>query len=437
MGYIEKREGKKGTTYRLIIARGYKPNGAPNRIIKSWKPPRGMKPEKAEIEAIKQLGIFEQETEEMLIFNKDMRLNEYIEHYAELMEIREARPQTILLWRDNIKLFINLFGHKKMSSITPKDAAVFIKHLQSKNARKDTKTYYTPHPGAFDELTTRQMQELYKISETTARRLKKGERVAKETAEKTGLTNYIEDETRCSGLEPTTIRARIRAAKAIFEQAKREQIIKYNPFDVVPLPRFEPPAKQAIPKDELKEFLAAVDKEPPRVRAICYLLAYTGARRGELYALQWQDLDLEKKEIIINKTAARVGRQTVINDTKTGKARAVPLPDIVIKQLMDYKRSLWTISPWIFADKNGNYNTPNQIYWYLLKISQRYNLPFYNPHRFRHTAASLLISEGVDVLTVAEVLGHSDIKTTLNTYSHALEEKRREASDTMQRLLNA
>ena len=69
------------------------------------------------------------------------------------------------------------------------------------------------------------------------------------------------------------------------------------------------------------------------------------------------------------------------------------------------------------------------------KFSKRHNLPHINPHLFRHTAASLLLSNGVDVLTVANMLGHADISTTLDIYAHEIEQARRKTADCISEII--
>lgn len=445
MGYIEKREGKKGTTYRLIVSQGMDARGVQVRKSKTWKPPRGLKPEKWDIEAEKELARFEVEIETGYNVSK-ITFSKYVIHYIDLLEVKGVKPQTIENLKDDLGLFIERYGYKDIKKITAKDLTDYAKLLQAPGARViDPK--YNPLPLFFTLNQGRTLDEIaarYNIAWITAKNLFSGgacKQIIAERIESKEGQRLFERTERRGRLEPSVIKKRFCVVKRVLKQAAAERIILHNPAEAVPLPQVRTEKKEPIEREELKRFLEAADNEPLRTRAACYLLAYSGARRGEIIALTWRDIDFDKNEININKTAARIRTTITINETKTGKARRVPLPPRVLEILAEYKKELLStgkLKKYVFSGKAADgIATPAQIDNYLHSIADKYNLPYYNPHRFRHTAASLLISEGVDVLTVAEVLGHSDIKTTLNTYSHALEEKRREASETMQRLLNA
>lgn len=91
----------------------------------------------------------------------------------------------------------------------------------------------------------------------------------------------------------------------------------------------------------------------------------------------------------------------------------------------------WQDSGFLFVKNNGAPIHPDSFAGWLRKFTKRHSLPHLHPHGFRHTNASMLIGNGVDVVTVAGRLGHADVSTTLDIYSHAINEAKAKASETL------
>ena len=197
--------------------------------------------------------------------------------------------------------------------------------------------------------------------------------------------------------------------------------------------------------------LRANRRSMTQYKFLFYLAIFTGCRRGELVALTWDDLDFTNATISIVKSVCRVKKKIIIKSTKTKKsARTISLPEIVISLAQEWKKeqayyrlsigSQWKNGGYIFTRWNGEMmglETPYQI---LHRVINNYNatqtdesalLPLIPLHGLRHTAATLLIGSNVNIRTVASRLGHSDVTTTLNIYSHALKELDRKASDAL------
>ena len=86
---------------------------------------------------------------------------------------------------------------------------------------------------------------------------------------------------------------------------------------------------------------------------------------------------------------------------------------------------------YVFTKSDGSSIGPDTITQWLAKFSKRKGLPHINPHAFRHTAASVLISQGTDVVTVSKMLGHANVSTTEDIYSHVIEESKQQASNVL------
>ena len=127
--------------------------------------------------------------------------------------------------------------------------------------------------------------------------------------------------------------------------------------------------------------------------------------------------------------------------TKTEDAAYIHLPPETLQLLREYRAwynelklkngDRWQESGFLFVKNDGTPIHPDSFAGWLRKFAKRHDLPHLHPHGFRHTNASILIQNGVDVVTVAEQLGHSDVSTTLDIYSHAINEAKARASNTL------
>lgn len=150
------------------------------------------------------------------------------------------------------------------------------------------------------------------------------------------------------------------------------------------------------------------------------LLAYSGPRINEALALQVGDVVLGAKRIKVRRTWTRsAGNTWKLGAPKTWQKRDIPIPDFLVEEIQalmeDQKDSAWLFrSP---AGKPLEYNTWYAQVW--SKAASAVGLPKgFSPHDLRHTAASLAITAGADVVVVQHMLGHKDATATLNTHSH-------------------
>ncbi len=89
----------------------------------------------------------------------------------------------------------------------------------------------------------------------------------------------------------------------------------------------------------------------------------------------------------------------------------------------------WHETDFVFTRDDGQPIRPDSIMFWLSRFSERHGLPHINPHAFRHTAASIMITHGTDVVTVSKMLGHSKVSTTEDIYSHVIEESKQQAGN--------
>ena len=211
--------------------------------------------------------------------------------------------------------------------------------------------------------------------------------------------------------------------KAILRYGVSKNVLSRNvAVDIKPV-KYDPPKKRALTSAELDAFQRA--DLPADERIYIQLLRYTGIRRNEAFALATEDIDFKRNRIRINKTLAPVrGRMYVQELTKTpAGVRMVPILPDLRQDLWDYVHSR-SDGP-LFLNKNGNYYDPHSVHCFWKRILKQVQAVYpeqladdITPHIFRHTFASDLYKAGMGVKEAQYILGHDDIKTTLNLYTH-------------------
>ena len=179
------------------------------------------------------------------------------------------------------------------------------------------------------------------------------------------------------------------------------------------------------------------------------LLAYCGMRRGELMGLEFKDIDFENNTLEIVRTSncqnGSTGIYTSTPKTKSSVRELYLQPHLteMIRQWYDEQQmnaekcgDLWVNSDRLFINWRGEPMRPYYPYKWLKDFCEREGVPFKGLHSFRHTVATQSIVNGVDVSTVSAILGHSNVSTTLNIYTHAVRKAKAKAANVMAGLID-
>lgn len=233
----------------------------------------------------------------------------------------------------------------------------------------------------------------------------------------------------------------------MFKRAYRKDVIPKNPMDKVdrPKPRkdeFVANEPDACTVEEARYVLECLKKEPLVWQTYVRLLLDTGCRRGELTALKWSAVDFKNSQVEIAANACYTPKAgTYIDTPKNRRKRTIDIWPETIALLKKVKREQaksGIVSQFVFP-KKGHPNEPmfpTAPTRYLSSFSKRYGIHVY-PHKMRHTYASLAITNGADVASVSENLGHSDTSVTLKVYTEANAESRKRASDIVREAIKA
>ncbi len=216
---------------------------------------------------------------------------------------------------------------------------------------------------------------------------------------------------------------------AIFNYAVRYYDLKDNPCRKAgSIGKSHAGEKEFWTKQEFKQFLVTVENKPETKMAFL-LLYWTGMRIGELLALTYNDIDLEKRTISVNKSYQRIEGRDVITPPKTPKSkRIITIPPFLTEELKEYTSHLYGI----MADERMFRFTKSYMEHEIIRGIKASGVKRIRLHDIRHSHASLLVEMGFTPLAIAERLGHEKIETTLNTYSHLYPNKQGELADKLE-----
>jgi integrase len=185
-----------------------------------------------------------------------------------------------------------------------------------------------------------------------------------------------------------------------------------------------------------------------RLEGLLILAITTAMRRGELVALRWRDVHLQESYLQVRHSAryaARYGLQITEPKTEAGRRKTMLTPFLieVLRQHRTHQEAerraagaAWKEHDLVFCRPDGTYLNPNHPLLWLQRLLKKAGLPKMRFHDLRHSAATLLLAMGVHIKVVQELLGHSNITTTLNIYSHVLPSLHQDAMDRLSNLFD-
>ena len=251
-------------------------------------------------------------------------------------------------------------------------------------------------------------------------------------------------------LSHRTIKASRDLLNQLFKHAVDTRMLAYNPVSPTKLPKqrrngdLSGKEVKVVPQAD-REKIMAVAQHDPRMKLALTVLMMTGMRTGEFLALRWKDIDFENQTIYIQNAITKENtyddngeitkKTTIIGDTKTAcSVRKISVPHNVLEVIKQWRDGLPgyitktcqidVLAPdaIIFPTERGKLRTYNGFRTTYRRFMDENSLHAYPLHTYRHTFATMLLEENVNPKIVQELLGHRDVETTLNTYSHVLPE---------------
>lgn len=247
-----------------------------------------------------------------------------------------------------------------------------------------------------------------------------------------------------SGYSTRTMKGIKQTATRIMAVAVDSDLIMRNPFQGVKVPVIE--AKERLPITPEQFKLVNEYWRGNRMGAAAMIMLYTGIRKGELLALKWEDIDLEKRTMRISKSLSMLKNQSKVKTpkTKAGK-REIPIPNILLPVLIEVRKPKGLVCS--SARNSPMTEVAYKRAWesYMLHLNESaggitgnsrktktvWVIEKFTAHQLRHTYATMLFDANVDIKSAQMFLGHSDIEVTLNIYTHLSKFKTDEAIESL------
>ena len=202
----------------------------------------------------------------------------------------------------------------------------------------------------------------------------------------------------------------------------------FNPSDIIN-------ERRALTSEEWIDVINQLDNLKGFDRLYVAILVFTGLRRGEILGLCWQDIDLENNVIHVRRNVTHTFNAPIIGTPKTEKGkRDVPIMQGLLKYLLPLKGEGYIVSHEKTPDKPLSQRAFNNMW---KRIEEAIDLHGATSHVFRHTITTLLYDTGADDKTIQSIVGHADIGTTMNTYVHARDDKKRSAMERLNDKISA
>lgn len=256
-------------------------------------------------------------------------------------------------------------------------------------------------------------------------------------------------------LEKGQLEKKYNVLKSIFKYAVTWGIITDDPMNQVEKPKVKPKPIQFYDKDEIGKLLTAIKELSARHQLIVKLALFGGLRRGEILGIAYDQVDFKKNTIHIKRSLQNTKEEGLrLKNTKTENERTVTFPSDLMEELYRYYKkqvklrmemgTLWKgfkdiegKEVMLFgASEYGIPYTPNSITLFWNRFIKRTGLKKIRFQDLRHSSASLILNEGVNMKVVQKRLGHKDIKTTMNVYSHVTEKDDEKASNVFDQFYN-
>lgn len=431
---------KRGNSYQFRVYAGYDANGKQIERTKTWRPPADWSERKAQKEAQRLATLFEEQIRSGGLVNGKIRFADFADYWMQKYAEKNLKPKTVVRYKGLLKRINQHIGHLTLEKIQPGVLMEFYDTLTSEAPENASYKCSSPLKPLLKQQQMTQVMCAQKagISISTIGAACRGRAVSLRTASAIcntlgyPLTSLFTPITPQKTLAPYTIQHYHRLLSDILGSAVKWQYIPYNPCGRIEAPKAGTPEIEYLDDDQARHLLHLLQKEKEIYRRPISLLLLTGLRRGELFGLEWKDIDFDGKTMRIFRTSQYLPNRGIYTETPKTKAsmRYVMLSDqaldILREQLLwqnqQYKQfpDRWINSGRIVTTETGKPMSPDRLTHWFGKFIKRTDLPPIHLHSLRHTYASLCIANGVPITAVSAQLGHANVSITAKIYAHAI-----------------
>ena len=448
---------KRGNSYKITVSLGYDLNGKQIRKTMTWKPESGMTARQIEKEINRQATLFEEKCRKGQILDDRIKFSDFVEIWQKDYADKQLRDKTNQRNKQALERILVALGHLQIGKIQPHHLNEFYNNIAESGIRRDTKYKCIIDLKEIIKAkgyTVAYISQLSNVALSTFSSIFKGKNTTKKCAEQIcstleyDLRELFEPVDFEKPLSNNTILCYHRIISSILGEAVKQGILLSNPCSRVRTPKIKHKEAEYLEENDVIRLLQSLEKEPLQYRALITLLLYSGMRRGEALGLTWKDINFKDNLIDINKSSLYVSGKGIFDDETKNESskRVIKVPQSVIDSLKQlqieqfHKRQMLTDEDWqdcdkVFKASNGSPLHPDTLSSWFKRFLKRHNLPNCHIHTLRHTNASLLIAQGINVRTVSNRLGHAQTSTTENIYSHAIKTADEKAAETLEEIL--
>lgn len=447
---------KRGGTYQIRVSAGYDINRKQIIKTKTWKPLPEWSEKRIEKELNKATVQFENDVLTGHYVDGSVRFGEFAERWLREYGSQNLRPKSILRYQNLLDRIVPAIGHIKLEQLQPLHLVAFynnlseegVKNAESSRPKTDLDAIRRTQGLSKAELA-RRAGVSYSVAVNACKGLNIRHDGAGRIAETLGLSykSTFEDIGKTEKLASGTIAQHHRLISDIMETAVRWGLVLDNPCRRVTPPRTAHKRRVALSSEETLELFQCLSGAPEKYKTAVTVLLYSGLRKGELCGLKWDDISFENGVLTVNRTLSYYPRKGLFEDepkTENGK-RAIKLPKPALAALREHRKrqteerlavgDRWNDTGFIFTKWDGTPMHPDSLYQWFTKFVRQNGLPPVTLHSLRHTNASLLIANKIDIATVSKRLGHADTSITARVYTHAIKEADAVAADALENIL--
>lgn len=438
MATIEKR----GKGYRITVSNGYNIAGKQLREKMTWIPNHDMTPRQIEKELQRQAALFEERVKHQATQDGSIRLVDFTTIFFEQYAQRNLKKKTVFGYQAKMAVVNQALGHIRLKDLKPGHIASFYANLQEEGIRTRALAIPKVDFAAWMKERGTSMAALARdtgLSVWVFKQLKSGEGVdlksaqAFTTALKLNYADLFTTWRDSTPLKPGTIHTYHRALSAVLCRAVKWKYIDNNPAEKADLPSISHRKAKYLDEPDARQLLALLQEEPITWRAIITFDLLSGLRRAELLGLRWCDIDFDHRILCIRQTWNYVpGIGCYIDTPKTEDSeRHMKISQAAASLLLGVKQwqerqetvlgDAWNnAGDLVFTGKDGRPIFPDSVTKWFTGFIKRSGLPRVTVHSLRHTYASLMIADGIPLVTVSHSLGHAQVSTTANIYAHVI-----------------
>lgn len=422
---------KRGSTYQITVSNGYDVSGKKLTETATFTPDPGMTPKQQQ----KALETFVFEFEQKVKSGKVMKgekitLKDFSDQWMKEYAAVHLEQTTVDHYRHQLDTkIIPALGHIKLTSIKPLHLQSFYNNLMEDGIRADKKA------GGYSYSSIKKLHAIISSMLSTA------------------VQWQLIESNPCDRVSPPKQSNKEQVLKH-FTLEQAEAFLNALNMDYVTTYKAHTRTDDTGKKYKVPEY-TETRGIPTQFRVFFNIAIFSGMRKGEILALTWDDINFSTGEVHINKSTAYTNGKIITKDPKNITSnRTIKLPNTVIELIkqhkleqMEYRLSIgdqWINDNLLFTQWNGKQMHPSTPYHTFKDIIHKYNktvnkefekLPEITLHGLRHTSATLLIADNIDIRTVSARLGHAQTSTTMNIYAHALKETDEKAANALEDML--